>query len=70
MDFANAPDILMDRDFGEFSVSDNCCEGARFSHFLEHSKLHHIFSESRCVPRVGSTLIFAAPYANYTDGIS
>jgi SAM-dependent methyltransferase len=65
----NAPDILMNLDVSAFPFPNNSCEEVRSSHFLEHSQLMHILTESHRVLRPGGTFLFAVPYANSAEGM-
>jgi predicted SAM-dependent methyltransferase len=65
----NAPDILLDLATSPLPFPDNSCHEVRSSHFLEHSNLYHILTESYRVLKPGGIFLFAVPYANSAEGM-
>jgi SAM-dependent methyltransferase len=66
---ANMPDIIMDLNLNKLPFPNDSCEEIRSSHFLEHSQVMHIISESHRVLRPGGLFMFAIPYANSAEGM-
>jgi hypothetical protein len=66
---ANAPDVFMDLNCDPLPLRDSTCSEVRASHFLEHSALDHVISESYRVLKPDGHFNFAVPYANSADGI-
>jgi SAM-dependent methyltransferase len=70
VDDNNAPDVLMDLSDESIPLPDGSCDEIRASHFLEHSRLDHVFREAFRLLRPGGTFFFVVPYANSADGMS
>jgi predicted SAM-dependent methyltransferase len=68
-DKANAPDNFMDLNRDKFPFPSSSCEEVRSSHFLEHSDVEHVLSESHRILKPGGLLLFAVPYANSAEGM-
>jgi len=65
----NLPDIFMDLNREALPFNDNSVDVIRSSHFLEHSHLDHILSESFRVLKPGGKFIAIVPYANSAEGL-
>lgn len=68
-DDANAPDVYMNLNADPLPFPDASVVEVRASHFLEHSHLDHVITETHRVLRPGGTFLFVVPYANSAEGM-
>src|SRR5947209_16709090 len=64
------PDIYLDLSAERYPFEDRTVAEVRSRHFLEHSLLDHVFSESHRVLVPGGTFVAVVPYANSADGMA
>lgn len=65
----NLPDVYLDLNVDNIPFEDESCSEVRMSHFLEHSNVDHVLSESFRVLKPNGLLMITVPYANSAEGL-
>lgn len=66
---SNLPQVILDINRLPLPFEDGCASIVRTSHFLEHSNLDHVFSESHRVLKEGGVFDNTFPYAFSAEGL-
>ena len=64
------PDVYLDLNAESYPFADATVSEVRSRHFLEHSHLDHVFTESARVLVPGGRFVAIVPYANSADGMA